>query len=68
MMPSYNYVCQNEWCNNEWEVFHGINDLIKTCPQCQQETAKRIISDGGSFVLAGGGWARDSYNGSSNHK
>jgi putative FmdB family regulatory protein len=67
-MPTYNYFCGNEFCNNEWEEFHGINDLQTKCPQCQNETAKRVISNGGSFVLAGSGWARDSYSGGSNQK
>ena len=56
----YEYVCTN--CKHEWEDEHSIKDPAKTtCPKCQQETAKRLISKS-SFILNGGGWAKDNYS------
>lgn len=46
-MPSYEHICDNPECNNEWEDFYSIvKDPPTTCPKCNQETARRIISGG----------------------
>lgn len=46
-MPSYEHICNNQECNNEWEDFYSINaDPPKVCPKCNQETAQRVISGG----------------------
>ena len=46
-MPSYMHECQNTECNFEWEDFYSIvKDPPTTCPECKQETAKRVISGG----------------------
>jgi putative FmdB family regulatory protein len=56
-MAIYEYICKDEACRFEWEEESSINSQpSKTCPQCNQETAKRLISGGGSFVLVGNGW------------
>jgi len=68
-MPSYDYQCKADECKHEWESVAKISDPVEiVCPKCKQETAQRLISSGNGFVLNGGGWARDSYNGSSNNK
>jgi putative FmdB family regulatory protein len=70
-MATFLYFCTNEWCNYEYEEFHKISETREggdECPQCHQHTMKRGINNTGGFILTGGGWARDSYNGSSNHK
>lgn len=61
-MPTYNYECTSKKCKNEWEEEQKITDepLIK-CPKCKKKTAKRLISCGSTFILAGGGWAREGY-------
>lgn len=42
-MPKYVYACSEIECARTWEVSHGINDVPPTtCPQCGQETLKRI--------------------------
>lgn len=62
-MPTYDYVCENEECNHKWEEIHSIKaDPIKECPECKKETAKRLVSGGTGFVLAGGGWASSGYS------
>lgn len=59
-MPTYPYICTS--CHYEWEADHSISTPPLTkCPKCQEETAQRQIAAGGSFILAGGGWAKDNY-------
>lgn len=61
-MPTYDYVC--ETCAHEWSEDQRITDPPrKSCPRaaCAAETAKRLISGGGSFILAGGGWGLSGY-------
>ena len=46
-MLTYEYICENEECLNEWEEEAEINDPKQTtCPKCGKETAKRLISGG----------------------
>ena len=46
-MPTYLHECQNTNCSFEWEDDYSIKqDPPTTCPQCKQETAKRLISGG----------------------
>jgi putative FmdB family regulatory protein len=48
-MPTYTHSCTNTDCKNEWDDFYSISqDPPKVCPACNQETAKRVISSGGS--------------------
>ena len=50
----YEYTCTS--CNHEWVAEQSIkDDALKTCPKCQQETAKRLISKS-AFILRVGGW------------
>jgi putative FmdB family regulatory protein len=57
---TYEYVCTA--CGHAWEAEQSISAApLKTCPNCQQETAKRQISGGAGFILKGGGWYADLY-------
>lgn len=48
-MPTYSHICNNTECNNQWDDFYSISQAPPTtCPLCNQETAKRVISSGGS--------------------
>ena len=59
-MPTYEYAC--EACDHQWEEIQSMKDEpIKDCPACSGDTAKRLISKS-SFVLAGGGWAKEGYS------
>lgn len=64
-MPTYNYVCENEECKNEWELDQKMNDpKVIECPKCNELKAKRLISGGTNFqLMAGGsvGWAKNNY-------
>ena len=60
-MPTYEYICSDPDCAYEWEEIQSIKEEpLQICPLCEEETAKRQISRT-SFVLVGGGWAKDSY-------
>jgi putative FmdB family regulatory protein len=62
-MPTYTYKCE---IHNEFEQTHSIKEKLEICPKCEQENLEpqkvvRLISGGTSFVLSGGGWAKDNY-------
>lgn len=62
-MPNYLYKCEK---HGEFEVFHSIKDCLEYCPKCKEESREpqkvvRLISGGTTFVLSGGGWAKDNY-------
>jgi putative FmdB family regulatory protein len=60
-MPTYEYLCSS--CGNGWETEQRITEApLKECPACHQQTAKRQISSGGTFILKGGGWYADLYS------
>lgn len=62
-MPTYEYKCQDEACQHQWEEDGLIKDPpTEICPKCQKKTAKRQISAGTGFILQGGGWAADRYS------
>ena len=53
-MPVYEYVCKS--CEHEWTEEKSIKaDVTKVCPECEEESAKRLISKS-SFALKGSGW------------
>jgi putative FmdB family regulatory protein len=61
---TYEYVCAA--CHHEWEAEQSISaPPLKTCPNCNEEAAKRQISRGGGFILKGGGWYADGYGSAS---
>jgi putative FmdB family regulatory protein len=53
-MPIYEYRCEN--CGHEYEALQKMSDdpLVK-CPECHQDTLKKVLSAAG-FRLKGGGW------------
>jgi len=60
---TYEYLCTNTECQHGWEVSQKITEApIKICPKCGEESAKRLISSKGGFVLKGGGWYADLYS------
>lgn len=45
-MPTYNHRCDS--CEHEFELDYSIKaDPPKVCPECKQETVRRMISGGG---------------------
>lgn len=65
-MPVYTYRCEK---GHEFERTHSITDsVIFKCPIYRAASSrlcgkpcKRLISEGTSFALKGGGWADDGY-------
>lgn len=63
-MPTYTYYCET---HKEFETEHSINEVLDLCPKCKEEGLEpkkivRLISGGTSFILAGGGWAKEGYS------
>ncbi len=63
-MPTYTYFCP---VHKEFEETHSITKVLETCPKCQEEGLEpqkvtRLISSGSTFILSGGGWAREGYS------
>lgn len=55
----YEYRCAH--CSHEWEVEQRLADpVVKQCPKCLWDTAKRLISKT-SFRLKGQGWSTDGF-------
>ena len=53
-MPIYEYQC--EQCGHRMEALQKISaDPLKECPQCEQQSLKKLVS-AASFRLKGGGW------------
>ena len=57
-MPLYEFVCPH--CGKELEAIQKYNDPYPICEECQKEMVKKI-SVSTSFILNGGGWAKDGY-------
>jgi len=59
-MPTYEYECKA--CEHQFEAEQSIKDNpLTTCPRCQTDFLRRLIS-ATAFVLKGGGWAADNYS------
>lgn len=53
-MPIYEYQCTK--CGHDLEALQKVSDApLTTCPQCQQQTLRKLVS-AASFRLKGGGW------------
>ncbi len=53
-MPIYEYVCDS--CEHQFETIQKFSeDLLKTCPECEQDSLRKKISAAG-FRLKGSGW------------
>lgn len=46
-MPTYEHICVSDTCKYTWEDEYSIKkDPPKICPNCNKETAQRLISGG----------------------
>ena len=62
-MPSYDYKCKNENCNHTFETVQGMTeDKLVTCPECGQDTLKRLIGGGAHIVFKGSGFHCNDYS------
>lgn len=62
-MPIYEYMCKDKECGEVVEKIRKHADMDKPtpCPKCEGETGRKISKT--SFILEGGGWASDGYDG-----
>ena len=52
---TYEYTCTN--CNYDWTTEQKITENALTeCPNCKEQSAKRLVSGGVGFQLKGSGW------------
>lgn len=59
-MPTYEYRCGA--CGHEFEVFQKMNDdPVRTCPECGEDEAERLISRGAGLVFKGSGFYATDY-------
>ena len=59
-MPTYEYECQK--CGHTFELSQSIKAApVKKCPKCKKDSAKRLISAGGGFILKGSGFYATDY-------
>ena len=54
-MPTYDYKCDN--CGHIFEHFQSMSDdTLSTCPDCGQESLKRLIGGGMGVIFKGSGF------------
>ncbi|MCM8784722.1 MAG: zinc ribbon domain-containing protein [Candidatus Omnitrophica bacterium] len=59
-MPTYEYECKN--CKYRFEKFQKmIEEPLKICPQCKNESLKRLIGIGGGIIYKGPGFYTTEY-------
>lgn len=74
-MPLYDYECQDCRCIVEFLRPYSNNTIYETCSKCHgkfyersNSLFKRVFNPTSTFVLGGGGWAKDNYNKSEKKK
>lgn len=61
-MPTYDYVCHN--CGHDFELFQMItSDPEERCPECEQDSLKRLIGPGAGILFRGSGFYQTDYKG-----
>lgn len=64
-MPTYEYVCDH--CGHEYEMFQSMkDDPVKTCPECGEEKARRLLGRGAGIIFKGSGFYETDYKRKSN--
>lgn len=59
-MPTYEYRCGA--CGHAFERFQKMSDdPVRTCPECDEDAAERLISTGGGLVFKGSGFYATDY-------
>ena len=59
-MPTYDYICKK--CEKTFEYFQSMSDTPKKeCPDCKQDSLRRIISGGTGLIFKGSGYYLTDY-------
>ena len=59
-MPTYDYVCDD--CGHEFDYFQTMSaDPLKTCPECGEDSLRRLIGGGAGLVFKGSGYYLTDY-------
>jgi putative FmdB family regulatory protein len=54
-MPTYDYVCKS--CEHRFEHFQTMtSDTLTQCPECKEESLKRLIGTGAALIFKGSGF------------
>ena len=54
-MPTYEYKC--EACGHRFENFQTMSsDPLKTCPECNADSLRRLIGSGSALIFKGSGF------------
>lgn len=60
-MPTYTYKCNDEECEEHFDVVQKISeDPLTECPSCKKQTLQKVISPG-NFHLKGRGWYKTDF-------
>jgi len=66
-MPTYDYICND--CNKMYEYFQSMSDNPLTkCPECKNNSLRRIISGGTGLIFKGSGYYLTDYKNKKNKK
>lgn len=58
-MPTYTYHCKE--CERTFEIIQKIKDKpLTSCVKCDGEVKRIVVPGGGSFILKGEKWFRNS--------
>ncbi|MCM8766753.1 MAG: zinc ribbon domain-containing protein [Candidatus Omnitrophica bacterium] len=59
-MPTYEYECKN--CGYKFEKFQKMTeDPLKICPQCKNQSLRRLVGIGGGIIYKGPGFYTTEY-------
>ncbi len=59
-MPTYDYICND--CEKMYEYFQSMSDApIKECPECKNNSLRRVISGGTGLIFKGSGYYLTDY-------
>jgi putative FmdB family regulatory protein len=59
-MPTYDYACKA--CDHAFELFQQMSaDLETVCPECGEESLKRLIGTGSAVIFRGSGFYETDY-------
>ena len=59
-MPTYDYVC--DACDHRFEEMQSFSaEPLKICPNCGQDTLRRLFGTGAAILFKGGGFYETDY-------